>query len=89
MAKPVHGIPTRPGTEQTITFNALAAKTFGDATFALTATSSSALAVSYSSSDANVATISGSTVTRRIITATQAGNSTFRRGDSSQANIDG
>ncbi|MEI9919911.1 MAG: choice-of-anchor tandem repeat GloVer-containing protein [Bacteroidota bacterium] len=71
-----------PGTEQTISFNALPAKAFGDANFALTATSSSALAVSYSSSDTNVATISGSTVTIKnagttVITATQAGNATF------------
>jgi surface protein len=65
--------------EQSITFDALAAKTYGDATFDLAATASSGLAVSYISSDVNVATVSGSTVTivgagSAVITASQAGN---------------
>ncbi|MEI7902905.1 MAG: hypothetical protein WCK89_21885, partial [bacterium] len=64
---------------QTITFGALAPKTYGDAPFSLTATASSGLAVSYASSDTNVATVAGSTVTLRkggstVITATQAGD---------------
>jgi hypothetical protein len=64
---------------QTITFGNLPAKQFGDAAFNLTATASSGLPVSYSSSNQNVATISGSTVTivgagTSIITASQAGN---------------
>ncbi len=67
---------------QTITFNALASKTFGDALFALTATSSSGLPVSYASSNTSVATIIGSTVTivgvgSTTITASQAGNGSF------------
>ena len=67
---------------QTITFAALTAKKFGDATFTLAATASSALAVTYISSNPNVATISGSTVTitgvgTSTITASQAGNATF------------
>lgn len=69
-------------TPQTITFGALTAKTYGDATFALTATASSGLAVSYASSNTAVATVSGSTVTivgagSTIITASQAGNGTY------------
>jgi hypothetical protein len=67
---------------QTITFGALPAKTFGDANFSVTATASSGLTVSLSSSNTSVATISGNTVTivgagSTIITASQAGNSTF------------
>jgi len=67
---------------QTITFNALPAKTYGDAAFALGATASSGLAISYASSDPTVATISGSTVTilkagTTNITASQAGNGNY------------
>jgi Bacterial Ig-like domain/Secretion system C-terminal sorting domain len=67
---------------QTITFNTLVAKTFGDVPFNLTATSTSGLAVSYASSDATVASISGSTVTilkagTTTITASQSGNDNF------------
>ena len=67
---------------QTITFNALAAKAMGDAPFALTATASSGLPVSYTSSNPGVATISGSTVTlvapgTTTITAIQTGNGTY------------
>jgi len=66
-------------TTQTITFAALQARTYGDAPFSLSATASSGLPVSYSSSDTNVATIAGGTVTilnagATTITATQAGN---------------
>ncbi|MEI7901168.1 MAG: YDG domain-containing protein, partial [bacterium] len=67
---------------QTITFGALAAKTYGDAPFALTATASSGLAVSYASSDPTVAGVSGSTVTilkagSTVITASQTGNDSY------------
>lgn len=48
---------------QTITFATPTAKTFGDAPFELTATSSSGLPISYTSSVTTVATVSGSTVT--------------------------
>ncbi|MEW7280956.1 MBG domain-containing protein [Aquimarina sp. 2201CG1-2-11] len=70
----------RTGTlPQSITFGALATKTYGDTTFNLTATSDSGLPVSYVSSDTSVATISGSTVTivgngTTRITASQAGD---------------
>ena len=71
-----------PGTEQSITFNALTAKTFGDATFGLSATASSGLTVAFTSSNTSVATISGTTVTivgagTTTISAKQAGNGTY------------
>jgi uncharacterized repeat protein (TIGR03803 family) len=64
---------------QIITFNALPAKTYGNAAFSLTATASSGLPVTYTSSDPAVATISGNTVTitgagETTITASQPGN---------------
>ena len=67
---------------QTITFGALSAVTYGDATFDLAATASSTLAVSYVSSNTGVATVSGSTVTivgagSTNITASQTGNGTY------------
>lgn len=67
---------------QTITFNALPIKTFGDANFNLTATASSSLNVSYTSSDVSVASISGTTVTivgagSAVITASQSGDDQF------------
>ena len=65
---------------QTITFGALADRTYGDAPFALTATASSGLTVSYASSDPAVASVSGNTVTvlkagSTTLTASQAGDS--------------
>jgi hypothetical protein len=67
---------------QTITFNAIPSKTYGDAPFELTATASSGLPVSYTSSNTTVASISGQTVTilsagTTIITASQAGNESY------------
>jgi hypothetical protein len=64
---------------QTIDFDPLADVTYGDAPFELTATASSSLPVSYISSNTDVATISGSTVTivgvgSTDITATQEGD---------------
>jgi len=71
---------------QTITFDALAAKTYGDATFDLAATSTSGLAVSYSSDNTAVATVSGSTVSivgagTANITASQVGDATYVAAD--------
>jgi uncharacterized repeat protein (TIGR03803 family) len=65
--------------DQTITFGPLADKSFGDTPFALDATTSSGLAVSYSSSNTAVATVSGNVVTiigagTTVITAMQSGN---------------
>ncbi|MDN4165110.1 Ig-like domain-containing protein [Cytophagales bacterium LB-30] len=67
---------------QSITFNALSTKTFGDAAFGLSATASSGLAVSYSSSDESVATINGTALTiigagTATITASQSGNANY------------
>ncbi len=67
---------------QSITFDAIAAKTYGDEEFDLAATASSGLDVTYSSSNTSVATISGSTVTivsagEATIIAAQSGNDNY------------
>jgi hypothetical protein len=67
---------------QTIIFDELAAKTFGDSPFDLTALASSDLPVNFSSSDNSVATVSGNTVTitgagSTTITASQPGNAFY------------
>jgi uncharacterized repeat protein (TIGR01451 family) len=66
--------------DQTITFNALADKTYGDADFSVSATASSGLTVSFAAS--GNCTVSGSTVHITgagscTITASQAGNSNY------------
>ena len=70
------------GSAQTITFGALANKLLSDTPFALTATASSSLSVTYASSNTAVATVSGSTVTivgpgTTNITASQAGDNSY------------
>jgi gliding motility-associated-like protein len=65
--------------DQTITFDPLEQKTFGDPPFTLTATATSGLTVTFTSSNSAVATIDGNTVTitgggTTTITASQAGN---------------
>ena len=67
---------------QTLTFGTLINKTFGDASFDLSATASSILPATYTSSNTAVATISGNTVTIvgagvTTITASQAGNGNY------------
>ena len=67
---------------QTILFDALATKTFGDISFDLAASSSSGLAVSYASSDPTLLHINGKTATilksgSIVITASQAGDEIF------------
>ncbi|TQV88071.1 immunoglobulin-like domain-containing protein [Aliikangiella coralliicola] len=67
---------------QTITFNSLADKTYGDADFAISATASSGLTVSFTSSTTAVCTVSGSTVSivasgSCSITASQAGDTNY------------
>ena len=67
---------------QTITFNALTPKTYGDSSFSLTGSTSSGLPLSYASSNTSVATVSGSAVTivgagTAIITASQSGSSSY------------
>ena len=49
--------------DQTITFGALASKKFSDVKFDVSATSSSGLPVTFGSSDENIATVNGKTVT--------------------------
>lgn len=71
-----------PKQDQTITFAALASKTVGDPSFALGATASSGLPVTYTSSVPAVATVSGSQVTivgegSTTITASQIGNDIY------------
>ncbi|MFK8061318.1 MAG: hypothetical protein AB8B78_14670, partial [Polaribacter sp.] len=73
---------TTPKANQTITFGALASKTFGDSSFALTASASSGLTTTYTSSNTDVATVSGNTVTivgagSTNITASQVGNTNY------------
>lgn len=68
--------------DQNITFNPIVPKQIGDSPFQLLATSSSGLDVSFSSSNNQVATVSGTTVTitgigSTIITATQPGNNIY------------
>jgi hypothetical protein len=72
---------------QTITFGALAAKSYGASPFDITASSSSGLTVSYASSNTDVATVSGATVTvltvgSTTITASQAGNANYNAASS-------
>ena len=67
---------------QTITFTAPTGKTYGDAPFALTATASSGLAVTYTSLTTAICTVSGSTLTIVAagscqIRASQAGNANY------------
>jgi hypothetical protein len=68
---------------QSITFGALSAVTYGDSPFSLGATASSGLAVSYTSSNASVATVAANgTLTivgagNTTITANQTGNATY------------
>ncbi|QSE97434.1 Ig-like domain-containing protein [Fulvivirga lutea] len=67
---------------QTISFDPIADKTFGDAPFNLNASTTSGLSVSYVSSNTLVATINGNTVTIvgagiSTITASQSGNGQF------------
>ena len=72
--------------DQTISFAALADKTFGDVAFALTASVSSNLLVNYSSTSDEI-NISGNQVTlvkagRATITAAQAGNENYNSANS-------
>jgi len=84
----VSGTDTKPllisvaQANQVITFNTLSGKTYGDATFSLNGTSTSGLALTYSSSNTAVATITGNTVTivgagTTSITASQSGDANY------------
>lgn len=72
----------RAQANQQITFNPIFDKTYGDPDFTLNATASSGLPVSYISSDAAIATVSGSKITihkagRVTLTASQAGDANY------------
>lgn len=72
--------------EQTITFNPLPAKTYGDDPFTLTATSDAGLPITYESSDPAIASVSGNVVTIHkagtiMIEASQPGNGTYDAAD--------
>ncbi len=74
-------LPT-PKLDQTITFNELTEKMANEAPFNLAATTNSTLVIAYTSSNTNVATITGSTVTlvgpgTTTITASQIGNESY------------
>jgi hypothetical protein len=75
---------TVKGLPQTITFNALPAKTYGDNVFTPTATSTNAtIPITYASSDTTVASVVNNTTIRirgagtAIITANQGGDTTY------------
>ncbi|NLR82566.1 MBG domain-containing protein [Chitinophaga eiseniae] len=77
----VNGTLAVTSASQTITFSAIANKTYGDAAFTVNATSDAGLPVSYSV-QSGPATINGNTVTITgagsiAITASQAGNSNY------------
>ncbi len=68
--------------DQTITFDPLVSRTYGDPTFDLSATATSGLTVTFDSSDPSVATVSGTIVTivgagTTTITASQDGDSEY------------
>lgn len=78
-----------PGCTQTVTFNALDSKIYGDAAFDLSASASSGLAVTYVSSNTNVATINGTKVTivgagEATITALQVGDKNYAAASAQQ-----
>lgn len=64
MGTTVYGeeVSFRTKRNQTITFGSLAAKTYGDTDFSVSATASSGLTVTFTSSNTSVATVSGNTV---------------------------
>ena len=68
---------------QSITFNTLASKTFGDASFVLSASASSKLPITYTSSDPTVASVNGNTILilkagSTAITASQLGDESYQ-----------
>ncbi|MDR6783846.1 gliding motility-associated-like protein [Pedobacter africanus] len=73
-----------PKGNQMITFNTIAAKTYGDAAFTLgNANSSAGLAITYTAADPSVVSISGNTATilkagNTLVTASQLGNATIK-----------
>ena len=77
---------------QSITFNSLPSKIYGDASFSLSASSSSGLGVSFGTSDSSIASVSGSTITINkagsvTITASQSGNTSYNAASSVSQNL--
>ncbi len=75
-----------PSTAQSITFGSLSSKLVGDADFSAGATASSGLTVLYNSSNTSVATIVNGNIRivgagTAIITASQAGDATYKSAD--------
>ena len=75
-------VPAVALTSQTITFNTLAGKTYGDAPFTVSATASSGIPVTFSSLTTAICTLGGTTVTlvaagTCTIQASQSGNATY------------
>ncbi len=86
-AQPVMRTLTITKASQTISFNDLPQKTINDADFDLTASASSSLPVVFESSNPNVATINGNTVSivgvgQTTITASQGGNDIYNAASS-------
>ncbi|MEQ8415692.1 MAG: Ig-like domain-containing protein [Imperialibacter sp.] len=85
----VDGTLTIGKADQLIAFETLEAKTFGDASFDLVASSDAALPVTFTSSNEAVATISDATVTivgagTATITAVQAGSINYNEAETTQ-----
>jgi|GEM_PF-728714 len=79
---PVNGTMMVERTDQTIVFDPIPSKTFGDAPFTISATASSGLPVTFSSSDPSIATISDNVVTITgggtvVISAYQVGDAQY------------
>ena len=78
-----------PKEEQLITFNVIPTKTYSDADFDIAATSDKGLAITYTSSDEDVATVQGSTISIKglgttVITASQAGTAVYKSATATQ-----
>ena len=78
----VAGTFTVTQASQSIVFNALTPKTYGDEPFTLSAISNSGLTISYTCSDSDVAVVSGNTVSiigagTAVISASQSGDSNY------------
>ena len=77
---------------QIITFNSIPNKTYGDSSFPLTGTTTSGLSLTYSSSDSDIASISGNIVTIIsggiiTITASQSGDNIYGPAEDAYQNL--
>ena len=80
--KYIIGIDNGNRQEQTLSYSGIPTKRYGDAAFTLPATTTQGLTITWTSSNTNVATISGNTLTVKgagtaTITATQDGNDDY------------